>query len=40
MAQLGITHFTIYLYRLHEGTPQHNLVRSGEVRPMLDPETP
>jgi oxygen-independent coproporphyrinogen-3 oxidase len=40
MAELGIVHFTIYLYRLHEGTPQDNLIRAGKVRPMLDPETP
>jgi oxygen-independent coproporphyrinogen-3 oxidase len=40
MADLGIVHFTVYLYRLHDGTPQDNLVRAGKVRPMLDPETP
>jgi oxygen-independent coproporphyrinogen-3 oxidase len=40
MAGLGIVHFTVYLYRLHEGTPQDNLIRAGKVRPLLDPKTP
>lgn len=40
MVDLNIPHFTIYLYRLHEGTPQDALVRAGKVSAMHDPETP
>jgi oxygen-independent coproporphyrinogen-3 oxidase len=40
MTDLGIPHFTVYLYRQHEGTPQDNLIKAGKVKPLLDPETP
>ena len=37
---LGVTHLTIYLYRLHEGTPQEKLVKEGRVPQMEDRESP
>lgn len=40
MVDLNIAHFTIYLYRLHEGTPQEQLIRAGKVSAMHHPETP
>ncbi len=40
MVDLNIPHFTIYLYRLHEGTPQDLLIRAGKVAAVHDPETP
>lgn len=36
---LDIKHFTIYLYRIHEGTPQDLLIKKGEVPPVLDPDS-
>jgi oxygen-independent coproporphyrinogen-3 oxidase len=40
MVELDIPHFTIYLYRIHEDTPQHALIRLGKVQPVKDPESP
>ncbi|HJX83894.1 MAG TPA: coproporphyrinogen-III oxidase family protein [Candidatus Angelobacter sp.] len=39
LAELDIPHFTIYLYRVHEDTPQHMLIRQGKVQPVEDPES-
>jgi len=39
LESLNIKHFTIYLYRIHEGTPQDNLIKKGEVPPVLDPDS-
>jgi oxygen-independent coproporphyrinogen III oxidase len=36
---LNIKHFTIYLYRIHEGTPQDQLIQKGEVPPVHDPDS-
>ncbi|MDF7673365.1 coproporphyrinogen-III oxidase family protein [Acetobacteraceae bacterium ESL0709] len=38
IVDLDIPHFTVYLYRLHEGTPQDRLIREGKVSPMHHPE--
>ena len=40
MVELDIPHFTIYLYRVHEDTPQHSLIQQGRVQPIKDPEFP
>jgi oxygen-independent coproporphyrinogen-3 oxidase len=40
LKELGITHLTVYLYRIHEGTPQHKLVQEGRVPEMADRESP
>jgi|GEM_PF-944873 len=40
MAALNIPHFTIYLYRIHSGTPQSKLISRGKVSKPVDPETP
>ncbi|WP_437957067.1 coproporphyrinogen-III oxidase family protein [Sorangium sp. So ce119] len=37
---LGVTHFTIYLYRIHEGTAQDLLIKQGKIPPVRDPESP
>lgn len=39
LEELGIPHFTIYLYRIHSETPQHKLINKGKVEKPLDPET-
>jgi oxygen-independent coproporphyrinogen III oxidase len=39
LRDLDIKHFTIYLYRIHEGTPQHKLMRIGRIPPLLDKES-
>lgn len=39
LKSLDIKHFTIYLYRIHEGTPQDMLIKKGEVPPVLDPDS-
>lgn len=36
---LSIKHFTIYLYRVHEGTAQDKAIKSGAVQPLLDKES-
>lgn len=36
---LDVKHFTIYLYRIHEGTPQDKLIQIGKVAPLLDKES-
>lgn len=38
--ELDIPHFTIYLYRIHKATPQHNLIAKGKVPRPPDAETP
>jgi oxygen-independent coproporphyrinogen-3 oxidase len=37
---LGVSHFTIYLYRIHEGTAQDLLIKQGKMPPIRDPESP
>jgi oxygen-independent coproporphyrinogen III oxidase len=39
LQQLKVDHFTIYLYRIHEGTPQDFLIKKGVVEPVLDPDS-
>ena len=39
LESLDIKHFTIYLYRIHEGTPQDMLIKKGEVPPVFDPDS-
>ena len=38
--EIGVTHLTIYLYRIHEGTPQDKLIKEGRVPAMEDRESP
>lgn len=40
LRDLGITHLTIYLYRIHEGTPQEKLIKEGRLPEMEDRESP
>ena len=40
LSELGLPHFTIYLYRVHADTPQDQLIRSGRVPAPLAPEAP
>lgn len=40
LKNLGITHLTIYLYRIHEGTPQDKFIKEGKVPEMADRESP
>ena len=40
LAELDVPHFTIYLYRIHNETPQHKLIHKGKVQKPEDPETP
>lgn len=36
--ELGVPHFTIYLYRIHNDTPQSQLINRGKVQRPVDPE--
>lgn len=40
LRELNVPHFTIYLYRIHNETPQHKLINKGKVEKPRDPETP
>ncbi len=40
LRELDITHLTIYLYRIHEGTPQDKLIKEGRLPEMEDRESP
>ena len=40
LVDLKIPHFTIYLYRIHDDSPQKMLIQSGKVKPVEDPESP
>jgi oxygen-independent coproporphyrinogen III oxidase len=40
MIELGIPHFTVYLYRIHPDTPQARLIRANKVAPALHPDVP
>lgn len=40
LRDLGITHLTIYLYRIHEGTPQDKFIKEGKVPDIVDREDP
>lgn len=40
LSELGIPHFTIYLYRVHDETAQSKLIKKGLVPKPQDPETP
>ena len=40
LKELDIKHLTVYLYRLHEGTPQEKFVKEGKVPQMADREDP
>lgn len=40
MVDLGIKHFTAYLYRIHDDTPQALAIKRGKVSPVKDPESP
>jgi len=40
MVDLGIKHFTAYLYRIHDETPQAAAIKRGKVAPVKDPESP
>ncbi|NRR31903.1 coproporphyrinogen III oxidase family protein [Oxalobacteraceae bacterium] len=37
--ELNVPHFTIYLYRIHNETPQHKLISKGKVAAPENPET-
>ena len=38
--ELGVPHFTIYLYRIHDNTVQAKLISKGKVERPADPESP
>jgi oxygen-independent coproporphyrinogen-3 oxidase len=40
LKDIHIKHFTIYLYRIHEGTPQHKNILEGKVPDIFDRESP
>lgn len=40
LKELGITHLTIYLYRIHDGTPQQKFIQEGKVPDIADRESP
>lgn len=40
LKEIGINHFTVYLYRIHEGTPQDKLIKEGKVPQVEDRESP
>lgn len=40
LKELDIPHFTTYLYRIHDDTPQHTALTRGKIKPMKDPESP
>ncbi|WP_423391429.1 coproporphyrinogen-III oxidase family protein [Burkholderia sp. LMG 21824] len=40
LTELDVPHFTIYLYRIHDATPQSRLIQNGKVKRPEDPETP
>lgn len=40
LSELDVPHFTIYLYRIHDSTPQDLLIKKGKVEKPKDPETP
>jgi oxygen-independent coproporphyrinogen III oxidase len=37
---LGIKHLTVYLYRIHDGTPQDKFIKEGKEAPVADRESP
>ena len=39
LRELEIKHLTIYLYRIHDDTPQAKFIESGRVAPLLDKES-
>ena len=39
LRNLGIKHFTIYLYRIHDDTPQARFIQVGQVPPPVDKES-
>ena len=39
MKELGVKHFTIYLYRIHEDTPQANFIATGKFPKPADKES-
>ena len=40
LKQLDVKHFTVYLYRIHEGTAQEQMIKSGRLPPVRDPDSP
>ncbi len=40
LKELNIKHFTVYLYRIHEGTPQYKNIVEGKVPDIHDRESP
>ncbi|GAA1639127.1 radical SAM family heme chaperone HemW [Nonomuraea maheshkhaliensis] len=40
LGELDVRHFTIYEYRVHEGTPQQRLIKRGKVPQMLGTSAP
>lgn len=40
LSELNVPHFTIYLYRIHDNTPQSKLIQRGLVQKPVDPESP
>lgn len=40
LKSLGIPHFTIYLYRVHDETVQSKLIQKGKIPKPQDPESP
>ena len=40
LSAIGIKHFTIYLYRIHKDSVQAKLIRTGQLPPPADPESP
>jgi oxygen-independent coproporphyrinogen III oxidase len=40
LSEIGINHFTVYLYRIHKDSLQANLIRAGQVPQPADPESP
>lgn len=39
LRELDVKHLTTYLYRIHEGTPQHKFIKMGKVPPLVDKES-
>lgn len=40
LKNLGISHFTIYLYRIHDNSTQEKLIQKGKINAPINPETP